>query len=59
MSWDSYEARRDLLLKQMKKQTDHLLKEEKFELWQKQNAPKKSYTHKPKVYSRNSRSKYV
>lgn len=59
MAWDDYEIRRDLLLKQIKKQTDHILKEDKFELWEKENKLKKSYTYKPKVYSRNNRSKYV
>jgi hypothetical protein len=48
MSWSSYEQRRDFLLKTMKKQTDHWLKEDQYEEWQKKNKPKKSYTFIPK-----------
>jgi hypothetical protein len=48
MSWSSYEQRRDFLLKTMKKQTDHWLKEDQYEQWQKKNKPKKSYTFIPK-----------
>ncbi len=43
----SYEQRRDLLLKQMKRQTDSLLKEDIYEDWQKKNKPKQGYTFKP------------
>ena len=48
MSWSNYEQRRDFLLKTMKKQTDHWLKEDQYEEWQKKNKPKKSYTFIPK-----------
>jgi len=48
----TYEERRDHLLTMMKRQTDHWLKEDQYEAWQKKNKPKKSYTFKPKVYIR-------
>jgi len=44
----TYEQRRDLLLKTMRKQTDQWLKEDQYEEWQKKNKPKKSYTFNPK-----------
>lgn len=43
----SYEQRRDLLLKQMKRQTDSWAREDIYEQWQRKNKPKQGYTFKP------------
>lgn len=44
----TYEQRRDHLLKMMKRQTGQWIKEAEYELWQKSNKPKNTYTFKPK-----------
>jgi hypothetical protein len=43
----SYEQRRDLLLKQMKRQSDNWAREDIYEEWTKKNKPKQGYTFKP------------
>lgn len=43
----SYEQRRNLLLKQMIRQTDSWLKEDIYEEWQRKNKPKTGYTFRP------------
>jgi hypothetical protein len=48
----TYEQRRDFLLKIMRKQTDHWLKEDQYAEWEKKNKPKQTYTFKPKRYIR-------
>jgi hypothetical protein len=48
MGWESYESRREFLLKMLKKDTDQLLKVDQYEKWQKSNKPKNSYSYKPK-----------
>lgn len=38
----------------MRKQTDHWLKEDEYEKWQKKNKPKQTYTFKPVRYNRTN-----
>ena len=42
------QERLGFLLQMVKRQTDHWLKEDAYEDWQKKNKPKKSYSFKPK-----------
>ena len=43
----SYEQRRNLLLKQMRRQSDNWAREDIYEEWLKKNKPKQGYTFKP------------